>query len=196
MVCIERKLIGARSILALNFLTVTDAFTRDVTDITDKPASLNVHVRGKVVEWEPHYMIAHDDGRRDLVMVHTVSWLIGKTEEHAAYKRDLVDAMAVAARRAGFGFRLVTDEQVYVQPRLANARMLRRHLPSFGTSDGHVTALEALSDLPEESRVADLQACLGKSFDAFVLAIQLDWLGHLRLDRRTLFSRASSFVKI
>lgn len=196
MICIERQLVGARSLLALNFLTVLDAFTRDIASISDKPAPLDILVRGKVMEWEPHYMIAYDDGRRDLVMVRTVSWLLGETDEHADYKRDLVDAMTQAARLAGFGFRLVTDEQVYVQPRLANARMLRRHLPSFGTPDGHVAALEALSEMPEETSVHALQERIGKRFDAFVLAIQLDWLGHIRMDRRTLFSRKSSLVKI
>lgn len=182
--------------LAFNFLVVTDAFSRDIIEMTDKPTPFEINVRGKVRTWEPHYMIGHSDGLRELVMVHTVAWLMGKSEDYAAYKRDLVDSMADAASHAGFGFRLVTDEQVYVQPRLNNAKMLRRHLPTFGTSNGHLAALEALDELPSESSVADLQACLGKRLDAFVLSLQLDWLGHLRLDRRTAFSRASTFVKV
>ncbi len=196
MVCIGRKLIGARSMLAFNFLMITDAFTRDITEMNDKPVSFDINVRGTVRTWEPHYMIAHSDGLREIVMVHTVAWLMGKSDAYAAYKRDLVDAMADAASHAGFGFRLVTDEQVYVQPRLANAKLLRRHLPTFGTPEGHVAALEALNVLPSKSSVADLQARLGRRFDAFVLSLQLDWLGHLRLDRRTAFSRASTFVKV
>jgi len=181
--------------LAFNFLVVTDAFTRDIIDMNDKPAPLEINVRGKVRTWEPHYMIAYADGLRELVMVHTVAWLMGRSDDYAAYKRDVVDAMSDAAIRAGFGFRLVTDEQIYVQPRLINAKTLRRHFPTFDSAKDHVTALEALDGLPSASSVADLQARLGKRLDAFVLSLQLDWLGHLRLDRRKPFSRASTFVK-
>ncbi|MBN8979406.1 MAG: hypothetical protein J0I08_23350 [Rhizobiales bacterium] len=181
--------------LALDFLTVIDAFTRDVTSIADQPAALAVSVRGQLMEQRPDYMIAHKNGRRDLVLVRTVSWLTGRNSEHGAWKRDLVDAMTHAAKRAGCGFRLVTEEQIRIQPRLANAKMLRRHLIPYRSPDGEIAAIESLADLPKESSVAELQARLGERFDAFVLALQLDWLGHLRMDRRTPFGRRSPFVK-
>ncbi|BEV47480.1 hypothetical protein [Afipia carboxidovorans] len=195
MMCLGRKLIGARSLLALDFLTVIDAFTRDITSIVDQPAALTVNVRGVAEEWKPDYAIAHKDGRRDLVMVRTVKWLMKRDPDHGAWMRDLVDAMTQAAKRAGYGFRLVTEEQIRVQPRLANAKMLRRHLVPYRSPDGEIAAIDSLADLPKESSVAELQARLGERFDAFVLALQLDWLGHLRIDRRVPFGRMSSFVK-
>jgi hypothetical protein len=195
MMRIKRKLVGARSLLALEFLTVTDAFTRDITDIVADPTPLVVNVRGEMKQGKPHYMIAHENGRRDLVMVHTVSWLTGTTAEKGAYRRDFLDGMAEAARRKGYGFRLVTEEQIYVQPRLANAKLLRRHLVPYRSNNDEIAAIEALGGLPEESSVAALQETLGKRIDAFVVALRLDWLGHLKLDRRTHFSRASTFVK-
>lgn len=195
MTRLNQKLIGARSLLALDFLTVTDAFTRDITSIVDQPAALIVNVRGEAKEWEPDYAIAHKDGRRDLVMVRTVEWLMKCDANHSAWMRDFVDAMTHAAKRAGYGFRLVTEEQIRIQPRFSNAKLLRRHLVPYRFPDGEIAAIDALTDLPKESSVAELQARLGNRFDAFVLALRLDWLGHLDMDRRTPFRRTSSFVK-
>lgn len=195
MMRIGRKLIGARSLLALDFLTVTDAFTRDITAIVDQPAPLSILVRGKTKEWKPHYMIARENGRRDLVMVRTVSWLIGRDPAHGAWMRDLVDAMKDTASIEGYGFRLVTEEQIRVQPRLTNAKILRRHIVPYRPDHDEIAGIEALDELPAQSSVADLQSRLGERTDAFVVALNLDWLGHLRIDRRNPFSRASSFVK-
>ncbi|CAM5391559.1 hypothetical protein AFEL58S_01886 [Afipia felis] len=195
MMCIERKLVGARSLLALEFLTVIDAFTRDITDIVDQPAPLAVNVRGETKLGKPDYMIAHEDGRRDLVLVRSVEWLTGDDPGYGAWMRDFIDALTVAARRIGFGFRLVTEEQIYVQPRLANAKLLRRHLTPYRSINEEFVGIEALADLPKETSVAALQRRLGDGIDAFIVALRLDWLGHVRLDRRTAFGRASSFVK-
>lgn len=140
--------------------------------------------------------MTHDDGTREYVMVRTVSWLLGRNAKRAAARRDFLDAMSVAARRAGRKFRLVTEEQIRVQPRLNNAKMFQRHLVPYRNNAGERAAIEALAGLPENSSVATLQDRLGGRFDAFVVAIQLDWLGHLRLDRSTEFSRSSSFSKI
>lgn len=195
MMRLEQKLIGARSLLALDFLTVIDAFTKDIASIVDQPAALTVNVRGEAKEWEPDYAIAHKDGRRDLVMVRTVGWLMKRDPDYAAWMRDFVDAMTRAAKRAGYGFRLVTEEQIRIQPRFSNAKLLRRHVVSYRSSDGEIAAIDALADLPGKSSVAELQAQLGDRFDAFVLALRLDWLGHLDMDRRTPFRRTSSFMK-
>lgn len=195
MMGIGRKLIGGRSLLAIEFLTVTDAFTRDITDIVVDPEPLAVNVRGEMKEWKPDYMFAHKDGRRDLVTVRTVKWLTRMNAMDAARQRDLVDGMASAAARKGHGFRLVTEEQIYVKPRLDNAKLLRRHLAPFRSDHDETKAIEALGRLPKETSVSALQNVLGKTIDAFVAALRLDWLGHLELDRDTKFSRGSTFVK-
>ncbi|WP_047307795.1 hypothetical protein [Rhodopseudomonas palustris] len=196
MMCIGRKLIGARSLLALEFLTVTDAFTRDITEIVDQPPPLAVHVRGEVKEWHPDYMIAQNNGRRDLVIVRTAEWLTTRQgPDRAMWKRDYVDGMKIAARDSGYGFRFVTEEQVYVQPRLMNAKLLRRHLVPYRSDNDEAIAISRLGELPAGSSVPELQKLLGSGLDAFVIALRLDWLGHLRLDRRTPFSRNSPFLK-
>ncbi|WP_046869229.1 hypothetical protein [Microvirga massiliensis] len=195
MACLGRKLIGARSLLALDFLTVTDAFSRDVADMTDQPEPLEIGHRGETRAWFPDYMIARESGRRELVIVRTVGWLTGRDASYGAWMRDLVDAMEEAAHRAGFGFRLVTEEQIRVQPRLANAKMLLRHLDPYRPRRDDVAAIDALAGIPDESSVSELQERLGRRLDAFPLALRLDWLGHLRMDRRTWFRRKSGFTK-
>lgn len=196
MMRLGRRLVGARSLLALDFLTVTDAFTRDLIDLHDQPEPLDVSVRGETSEWRADYVMSHTDGRRDLVMVRTVRWLEGPDGRRRAWMCDLVDAMALAARRAGYGFRLVTEDQVRVQPRLDNAKMIRRHIDPPRPRAEDVAAIDALADLPDEATVRDLQDRLGPGLDAFPLALRLDWLGHIRMDRGTWFGRTSPFSRI
>ncbi|MGP9811382.1 hypothetical protein ACTZWT_07710 [Rhodopseudomonas sp. NSM] len=194
----EDKLVGARSLLALDFLTVIDAFTRNVTDVIDELAPLSVDVRGEAKMQRIDYAIFHKDGQRDLVLVWTVSWLMQRTRELGVTPREFIDAMTSAARRIGFGFRLETEDDIRVQPRLSNARMLRRHLVGYAENDQKLQkllAIDALAQLPKESSVAALQEQVGSRFDAFALALQLDWLGHIKMDGRTAFSRRSTFVK-
>ncbi|WP_322517158.1 hypothetical protein SR870_06265 [Rhodopseudomonas palustris] len=195
MMCLEDKLVGARSLLALDFLTVIDAFTRNVTDVIDELAPLSVDVRGEAKVQRIDYAIFHKDGQRDLVLVWTVSWLMQRTRELGVTPREFIDAMTSAARRIGFGFRLETEDDIRVQPRLSNAIMLRRHLVGYGEKDRKLFAIDALAQLPKESSVAALQEQVGSRFDAFALALQLDWLGHIKMDGRTAFSRRSTFVK-
>ncbi len=195
MMRIGRKLVGAHSMLALNFLTVVDAFTRDLTDIIADPETLSVNVRGEIKPAPIHYMLDYKDGYRELAIVRTVKWLHGKCPELGAYERDYVDAVKLAAHRAGYGFHLATEEQIYVEPRFYNARMMRRHLVPYRTDHDEWVGIEALQELPKEASIPALQQLLGPRIDAFVVALRLDWLGRLVLDRTTRFSRASTFMK-
>ncbi|MGM4892019.1 hypothetical protein [Tardiphaga sp. 839_C3_N1_4] len=181
--------------LALNFLTVVDAFSHDITDIVADPEPLAVNVRGDVKLGQTQYMLDHKDGYRELAIVRTVGWLHGKTPEQGAYRRDYVDAVKSAAHLAGYGFRLATEEQVYVEPRFWNARMMRRHLAPYRTDHDEWVGIEALQELPKKSSVPALQELLGARIDAFVVALRLDWLGRVVLDRKSRFSRTSNFVK-
>lgn len=195
MMCLENKLVGARSLLALDFLTVIDAFTRNVTDVIDGPPPLSFDVRGEATVQRIDYAIFHQDGQRDLVLVRTLSWLSYRVRKLSVTPRDFIDAMSSAARRIGFGFRFVAENDIRIQPRLSNARMLRRHLVGYAENVQKLLAIEALAQLPEELSIAALQEQVGSRLDAFALALQLDWLGHIRVDRRTAFSRHSTFVK-
>lgn len=195
MTRLAQKLVGARSLLALDYLTLVDAFTHDLTGMDDAPPELPLVVRGKTKKWSADYEMSKSDGTRTFVMVRTVEWMQGKNEERGEFRRDLLDAMKLASERAGRQFMLVTENEIRVQWRLYNARLVQRHVVPYRALNDELVAFEALQELPEESSIAALQERIGNRFDALVLAVRLHWWGRLKLDERVKFTRDSTFVR-
>lgn len=195
MTRLAQKLVGARSLLALDYLTLVDAFTHDLIGMDDAPPELSLVVRGKTKKWSADYEMTMSDGTRIFVTVRTVKWMKGKTEKRAAFRRDFLDAMKLASERAGRKFMLITEDKIRVQWRLYNARLVQRHVVPYRELNDEYLAFEVLQELPERSSIAALQERIGSRYDAFVLAVRLHWWGRLKLDERVKFTRQSTFVR-
>lgn len=193
MLRLGRKIVGARSILALNWLVVTDAFTRDLEGLSDKAPELVIEVGGKPKKWQADYAASDVGGRRELVMVRTVEWVEGVDKRSGVARSDFLAAMEAAAAADGWRFALFTEDEVYVHPRFGNAKLLLRHGGDPHPEADDLRAFEAAMSLPNGSSVRDLQEKLGTRQDAFVSALRLDLEGLIGLDRGEPFTRMSRF---
>lgn len=192
---LSRKLVAARSLLALDYLTVTDAVWRDLENVEEMPFVIDVCYGGRPREWIPDYLVVRKGRIGDLVMVRTLGWLHPTSSRRRDHVLERLATYREAARVNGFGFRLYTEEQVRVQPRLYNAKLLARHVSPFMPRAEIVAAIDALGDLPTESSVPALGERLGRPDSALRLALNLHWLGHVRMDPKVYHGRDTGFTK-
>jgi hypothetical protein len=196
MLRLGRKVVGARSILALNWLVVTDVFTRDIEGLSDKAPELVIDVGGKTIKWQADYAATYVGGRRELVMVRSVDWVEGVDKRSGLTRSEFLAAMETAAAAAGWRFALFTEDQVYVAPRFGNALLASRHGGDPHPKAHDLRAFEAANRLPAGSTVSDLQEAVGNRQDALVSAVRLDLKGMIELDRSEPFTRMSTFAVV
>lgn len=169
-----------------------DAFDRAITNVQSQPVTLKYRHDGRFRKWTPDFLIERTGVRPELIEVKALEsvYPADPIAQSEAFQR--FEALEEAAERGGFKFRLLTEAEIRVQPALYNARLLCRHSPLRNKPDLILRGRDALLSMGEPS-IGAFQEKLGPDVDAFALAIAMDWLGHAQLDRRSRFSRASTF---
>jgi hypothetical protein len=186
------KLVQCESLLELDALMMLDAFDRTITNVESQPVSLDYRHDGKFRKWTPDFLIVRAGVKPELVEVKALKRLYPDDPLARADALQRFKALEDAAERGGFRFRLLTEAEIRVQPALYNARLLCRHSPLRNNPALVLRGRTALLSLKDHT-IASFQEELGPDVDAFALGIAMDWLGHAQLDRRSRFSRASTF---
>jgi len=195
MIRIGSKVVAFESLLEMDWLVVTDAFDFDITDVEHQPTVIEYFYDGKHRAWIPDFRVSRKaTTRRELVEVKTWKHMHPRDNYEGAWRRGLMRARARAARQAHYDFRLCTDAEIRVQPRLKNALLV-------GAAAKHCSremfqfAIESVLRLPHKSSVADLQSLVGPGHDAFGMALHLAWNGLIRLDPSVAWSRETAFER-
>lgn len=194
MTRLHYKLVAGDSLLECDFVIVTDATEDDLIDVQSQPEPLAIYVNGRKRKWTPDYLIRRHGFGAELVEVKNLSWLRPSDPVKAAGRRAWLEACAASARARGFAFRLLTEQEIRVEPRLSNAYLMHRHLGPFVDQGLLTTSIMALASLPKQATVADLGRAIENPLGALEMAIRLDRRGYIRLDRSAMFSPHSKFV--
>ncbi len=167
--------------------------------VADVPVS---RLGGKLVsadsmKWTPDYLIKRKARYDEIVEVKILSWLYHADPAKRLFARERLRAMRAAAEERGCKFRLVTEDEIRVQPRLWNAMLVYRHCGPFLQQADLVSALAALSRAPNEGTVGTFGEILPEALrrQALRLAIVLERLDHLVIDRSEKYSAFSRFTK-
>jgi len=190
------QLVDCESLLEGDFVTIVDAFDRDLVEILEQPPALKVWFAGRHRKWTPDFLVQLSRARPELVEVKTLEALYPENEVDAAKTGAWWEAVAETAARQGFDFSLQTEDEIRIQPLLWNAKLLGRYADDLYPEGLVRRGRAALLSLPQETSVAALQELIGGDVDAFALAIRLDWLGHVEIDRTARFARSSSMRKL
>lgn len=194
MTRLRGKVLSAESLLEADFLIVTDAQDDDIVELAAQPLTLAIVLNGKLASWTPDFKIVRSTGVRELIEVKPLSKLHPTDPTKRAKVTARLDACRSAARAAGYAYRVVTEQEIRVQPLLYNAKLIHRHMHGFGDRRAIMRAILALPSLSPAASVSALGSMLDEPASALALAIRLDRLGHIRLDRRVQFSRATTFT--
>lgn len=186
------KLVQCELMLELDALAHLDAFDREIVDVAGQPFPIKYRFGGRSRTWTPDFLVERRGVRPELVEVKPLKRVYpdDKVEQAAMHRQ--IDAMEEASAREGFDFRLLTEQEIRVQPALYNAKLMSRHAPVRHEAALVLRGRAAILGSVGGS-VPELQSRLGDGVDAFPIAIALDWLGHLELDRGTRFSARSTF---
>lgn len=111
------KLVSADSMLEADFVLVTDAYEDDFTDIVSQPFTLTIFVNGRWRKWTPDYLIKRKVRFDEIVEVKILSWLYHSEPAKRLLAQERLMAMRAAAEERGCKFRLVTEDEIRVQPR-------------------------------------------------------------------------------
>lgn len=202
---LDVKTVAFESLLARDFLVQTAAFEPDLTAIVSEPCRVEVQHNGAAFNWIPDYRIERDNGRVELIEVKPIevvdpsrsTTFEGSDAELEAACNEAETrfrSMRDAVERMGCIFRLVTEDEIRVEPRLGNASLVLRHAhPLFPLAwvlaGMEVLATKAIVDIPA------FQTAL-PSLDAFVIALRLQWSGDLIIDPTRPFTRESRFERV
>jgi hypothetical protein len=159
---------------------------------------VSIWVDGRKRTWTPDFLVIRRAGFNELVEVKYLSWLYHRVLEKRVLARARLQAMAGAARERNCELRVLTEDEIRIQPRLANARLIHRHCSRQVNKAQLVAALTALARLPYHADVSALQRALGEDDGkhALALAIRLERMGHIRIDRKNPYTPRSCFSKI
>jgi hypothetical protein len=198
--------VGYDSLLEHDFLLETAAFEPDVTEIFSQPFWVNILEDDQRRIWLPDYLIRRSSGARELVEVKPIEEVrpdlargasddVPGVLEATARARERFRALRAAATEDGFQFRLITEQEIRIEPRLGNAALLLRYAGNaFFPADWILETRIALAG-GSITCVAELQAAIPE-WDAFGIALHLAWAGELELDPTERFSRDSKFVRV
>ena len=114
------------SLLEADFITIVDAYDRDLAEIQEQPFPLKAWCLGRYRKWTPDFLLRREGRRPELVEVKTLQALYPEDEDEAAEMAAWVDAIAAATLEKGFDFVLQTEDEIRIQPLLWNAKLLGR----------------------------------------------------------------------
>lgn len=190
------QVVDCESLLEGDFVTIVDAYDRDLVEIREQPEPLKAWCGGRYRKWTPDFLLRRQGQRPELVEVKTLEALYPEDEERAAERAVWVAAIEDAATKGGFDFSLQTEDEIRIQPLLWNAKLLGRYAGDLYPDILVRRGREALLSMADGCLVDEFQDLVGGEVDAFALAIRLDWLGHVELDRTVRFSRLSRMRKL
>lgn len=193
MTRLRGKVVSGEGYLELDFALATDAQDDDIVAMVAQPLTLEIKLNGRRCKWTPDFLIERRAGPRELVEVKPLAKIRAKDPDKNAEARERLEACRVAAEEAGYLFRLATEQEIRIDPMLYNARLIHRHNGPFADNALLLKAILALGTLGPSPTVADLGAVVGQRSAAIELAIRLDRLGHLRLDRTRRIGRSTVF---
>ena len=161
--------------------------------MVSQPEPLDIFWEERWTTWTPDFLIERTAGPRELVEVKPLDQARPTDPIKAARAAARFEACRVAARKAGYLFRLATEQEIRVQPLLFNSKLILRHTGPFFDRGLILKAMLALPTLPSTPIVKDLGSAIGNPGAALEIAIRLDRLGHIRINRSEKFSKLSTF---
>lgn len=195
MIRIGSRPVSFESMIEMDWLVVTDAFDFDVVDVRHQPCEIEYFFDGKHRTWTPDFQVVRKrTSRKELVEVKTLKYVHPGDGYKGAWRRAKLRAQARAAGRNHFDFRLCTDAEIRVQPRLKNALLVGAAAKHW-SREMFQFAIESVLRLPHATSVPDLQRLVGPGHDAFNLALHLAWKGLIRLDPSVVWSRETAFER-
>jgi hypothetical protein len=133
----------------------------------------------------------------EVVEVKMLTWLYHKDPEKAALAKRRLDAIEAACTKLGFSFTLLTEDEIRVEPRLYNAKMVQRHCGPLVPQSSIVLALSALAAAPDTIMIREFGNMIAPLHPIHVLGltVKLERLGHVRIDRREKYTFSSTMTK-
>lgn len=197
MTRIGRKLVSGESMLELDFLLVADDVMSDLVDVVAQPLELSLQIAGRRHRWVPDFLISRRTSIPTIVEVKTEEKLHPEDSAKCSAIRARTEAMRTAAENAGYGFGLVTEREVRVQPRLSNAGLVHRSMSPFYTPAEDLAADIALGSLDSDTSVPALARALPQELRPFALplALRLERRSMLGFNRRLAITRLSPFAR-
>lgn len=190
------KPVECESMLEMDWVEVTAAFNRDLTDIEAQPCRIAYWFDGKHRKWTPDFRISvSTESRRTLVEVKTLKVLYPEDLQLRAYVHAKWSAIGAAAVSAGYGFVLATENEIRVRPRLDNAMLTTSIVDQFFPESRIQAGIDAVLSLPNGASVQDLENLLGGRRDGFKVAVHLAWRGLIRLDPSRKWTWETTFVR-
>jgi hypothetical protein len=196
MTRLKGKLVSAENLLQADFVLVTDAQDGDIIAMRSQPLNIEITLDGRKRKWIPDYLIERSSGPRELVDVEFLARLRSSDTDVRDRVRRRLEACDTAAREAGYRHRVVTEQEIRIEPMLYNAKLIHRHNGPFFDQALLLKAIMAIAKIGSGSSIAELGDTLGKPEFALELSIRLDRLGHIRLDRSARFSGSTRFSLI
>lgn len=196
MTRLNGKLVSGDSMLEIDALFLLD-YDGGYADVVAQPFRIDIEVRGRVRRWTPDFLIVKKAARNVLVEVKVLSWLYHRDPAKAALARARIHAIETACAQRGCSFMLLTEDEIRVEPRLYNARIAHRHNGAHVPNASVVIGLSAMAAAPDTLTIEEFAYLIAPlhPIQALGLAVRLERLGHLRIDRRTRYSLASSITK-
>jgi hypothetical protein len=197
MTRLNGKLASGESFLEIDALIVRD-FDGGFHDVIAQPFKTSLLVGSKKRRWTPDFLFLNSGRADEVVEVKMLSWLYHKDPAKAALAKTRLDAMEAACTKLGFAFTLLTEDEIRVEPRLYNAKMVQRHCGPFVPESSIVLGLSALAAAPETITIREFGNMIAPlhPIHGLGLAIKLERLGHVRIDRREKYSFSSTMTKI
>ncbi|CUT09715.1 hypothetical protein BF49_0795 [Bradyrhizobium sp.] len=197
MTRLNGKLVSGDSLLEIDALFLLD-YDGGFEDVVAQPFTIEIEVRGRVRRWTPDFLIVRKDRQDELVEVKILSWLYHSDPAKAALARARLDALRSACSRRGFSFMLLTEDEIRVEPRLYNAHIAHRHNGAHVPPSSIVIGLSALAAAPATLTINEFAHLIAPlhPIHGLGLAVRLERLGHIRIDRRTRYSLDSTITKV
>jgi len=197
MTRLNGKLASGESLLEIDALHVVDAYDDNFTDVIAQPFTTTIVVVSRERRWTPDFLLRRPRSVDEVVEVKALSWLYHKDPEKALLARKRIAAMKTACARRGYAFGLWTEDEIRVEPRLYNAKLVHRHCGPFVPSESILLALSALAAAPDSIAIRDFADLIAPihPIHGLGLAIKLERLGHVRINRREEYSFSSVMTK-
>lgn len=192
------KVVSGESLLELDFLLLVDDVMHDLRDVVSQPFELRIGPADASTGWMPDFLLDLVHGGGELVEVKTEEALHPEDPAKRAAAMFRVDAMRKAAAEAGYRFRLATEREIRIQPRLDNARLVHRAMSPFFSDRDMIAADLAFAGLEGELSVSALSRRLPTHLRPFALplALRLERTGRLAFDRRLAIGPDSRFRRV
>jgi hypothetical protein len=196
MTRLNGKLVSGESFLEIDALTVRD-FDGGFHDVIAQPFKTSLFVGSKKRRWTPDFLFLNSGRAHEVVEVKMLSWLYHKDPAKATLAKKRLDAMEGACATLGFTFTLLTEDEIRVEPRLYNAKMAQRHCGPLVPESSIVLGLSALAAAPDTITIREFGDMIGPlhPIHGLGLAIKLERLSHVRIDRREKYSFSSTMTK-